>query len=88
MSDSTKGTKRPNIDTEDMSNKPTGGAYIPPMKLRMMQAQLQEKNTEAYQRFHWEQIKKRIHGQINRVNVSNIVDVARALLRENLLRGK
>jgi len=78
--------KRPLED--DLSLKPSGGAYIPPMKLKMMQAQLQDKNTEAYQRFNWEQIKKRIHGQINRVNVANIVDVARALLRENLLRGK
>lgn len=66
-----------------------GGAYIPPARLRMMQEQLQQdKNSEAYQRMNWERLKRKIHGQVNRVNVANIVDVARALLQENLIRGR
>jgi pre-mRNA-splicing factor CWC22 len=65
-----------------------GGAYIPPARLRMMQQQIQDKNSEAYQRMNWERLKRKIHGQVNRVNVANIVDVARALLQENLIRGR
>lgn len=66
-----------------------GGAYIPPARLRMMQQSLAaDKSSEAYQRANWERLKRKIHGQINRLNVSNIVDVARTLLRENLIRGR
>lgn len=65
-----------------------GGAYIPPARLRLMQQQISDKNSEAYQRMNWERIKRKIHGQVNRVNVANIVDVARALLQENLVRGR
>ena len=66
-----------------------GGAYIPPARLRMMQQNLAaDKSSEAYQRANWERLKRKIHGQINRLNVSNIVDVARTLLRENLMRGR
>jgi hypothetical protein len=66
-----------------------GGAYIPPARLRMMQQHLaDDKSSEAFQRANWERLKRKIHGQINRLNVSNIVDVARTLLRENLIRGR
>lgn len=65
-----------------------GGAYIPPAKLRMMQAQISDKSSEEYQRLNWENLKKKINGQVNRVNVSNIIDVARTLLQENIVRGK
>ena len=44
-----------------------GGAYIPPAKLRMMQAQVQDKNSVAYQRIAWEALKKSINGLINKV---------------------
>jgi pre-mRNA-splicing factor CWC22 len=65
-----------------------GGAYIPPAKLRRMQEQLaQNKNSEEYQRLNWELLKKHIHGQINKVNVSNIVNVVRELLQKNVIRG-
>ncbi|KAL3097946.1 hypothetical protein niasHS_000681 [Heterodera schachtii] len=66
-----------------------GGAYIPPAKLRMMmQQQSDDKQSEAFQRANWERLKRKIHGQVNRVNIANIVTVARALLQENLLRGR
>lgn len=42
----------------------TGGAYIPPAKLKMMQEQISDKNSEQYQRINWERLKKRIHGQV------------------------
>ena len=46
----------------------SGGAYIPPAKLRMMQAQIQDKSSVAYQRIAWEALKKSINGLINKVS--------------------
>lgn len=66
----------------------TGGAYIPPAKLRMMQAEITDKSSEAYQRISWEALKKSIHGFINKINVDNIGIVTRELLKENIVRGR
>ena len=53
------------------SSPPTGGAYIPPAKLRMMQSQIQDKSSVAYQRLAWEALKKSINGLINKVSLSS-----------------
>ncbi|MED6284777.1 hypothetical protein CHARACLAT_022442 [Characodon lateralis] len=66
----------------------TGGAYIPPAKLRMMQQQITDKSSLAYQRMSWEALKKSINGLINKVNVSNIVNIIQELLQENIVRGR
>uniref|UniRef100_A0A1I7Z6K5 MI domain-containing protein n=1 Tax=Steinernema glaseri TaxID=37863 RepID=A0A1I7Z6K5_9BILA len=64
------------------------GAYIPPAKLRMLQGQMVDKNSEESQRVNWERLKKKIHGQVNKVNAGNVVRVVRDLLKENVVRGK
>lgn len=80
---------QPAKPADDLSLTRAGNAYIPPAKLRMMmQQQNADKNSEAYQRMNWDRLKKKIHGQVNRVNVANIVDVVRTLLQENVMRGK
>ncbi|XP_053554494.1 pre-mRNA-splicing factor CWC22 homolog isoform X2 [Bombina bombina] len=66
----------------------TGGAYIPPAKLRMMQEQITDKSSLAYQRMSWEALKKSINGLINKVNVSNIGNIIQELLQENIVRGR
>ncbi|XP_029418410.1 pre-mRNA-splicing factor CWC22 homolog [Nannospalax galili] len=66
----------------------TGGAYIPPAKLRMMQEQITDKNSLAYQRMSWEALKKSINGLINKVNISNISIIIKELLQENIVRGR
>ncbi|XP_068185534.1 pre-mRNA-splicing factor CWC22 homolog isoform X2 [Antennarius striatus] len=66
----------------------TGGAYIPPAKLRMMQQQITDKSSLAYQRMSWEALKKSINGLINKVNVSNIFNIIQELLQENIVRGR
>lgn len=43
--------------------------------------------SEEYQRRNWELLKRHIHGQINKVNVSNIVNIVRELLQKNVIRG-
>lgn len=74
--------------TVDLLTSKTGGAYIPPAKLRMMQADITDKSGAAYQRIAWEALKKSIHGHINKVNTSNIGLITRELLRENIVRGR
>ncbi|XP_015592234.1 pre-mRNA-splicing factor CWC22 homolog [Cephus cinctus] len=74
--------------TVDLLTSKTGGAYIPPAKLRMMQAEITDKSGAAYQRIAWEALKKSIHGYINKVNTSNIRLITRELLRENIVRGR
>ncbi|KAG2459274.1 CWC22 factor, partial [Polypterus senegalus] len=66
----------------------TGGAYIPPARLRMMQEQITDKSSLAYQRMSWEALKKSINGLINKVNVSNIGNIINELLQENIIRGR
>ena len=66
----------------------TGGAYIPPAKLRMMQEQITDKSSLAYQRMSWEALKKSINGLINKVNISNISIIIQELLQENIVRGR
>ncbi|XP_055840264.1 pre-mRNA-splicing factor CWC22 homolog [Episyrphus balteatus] len=74
--------------TVDLLTSRTGGAYIPPAKLRMMQAEITDKASAAYQRIAWEALKKSIHGYINKVNVDNIGIITRELLKENIVRGR
>lgn len=72
----------------DLLTSKTGGAYIPPAKLRMMQAEITDKTSEAYQRISWEALKKSLHGFINKINIDNIGVVTRELLKENIVRGR
>lgn len=72
----------------DILTSKTGGAYIPPARLRMMQAEITDKSSIAYQRIAWEALKKSIHGYINKINVDNIAIITRELLKENIVRGR
>ncbi|XP_072393402.1 pre-mRNA-splicing factor CWC22 homolog [Diabrotica undecimpunctata] len=74
--------------TVDMLTSRTGGAYIPPAKLRLLQASITDKTSAAYQRIAWEALKKSVHGYINKINTSNIGIIARELLHENIVRGR
>ena len=48
----------------------TGGAYIPPARLRMMQEAITDKASAAYQRLTWEALKKSINGLVNKVRAN------------------
>ncbi|KFM62437.1 Pre-mRNA-splicing factor CWC22-like protein, partial [Stegodyphus mimosarum] len=69
-------------------NMRTGGAYIPPAKLRMMQENMKDKGSAEYQRIAWEALKKSIVGMTNKVNSSNIANIVPELFRENIIRGR
>ena len=81
-------TSKEDGQKEDIRNK-TGGAYLPPAKLRLLQEDITDKDGEAYQRLAWEELKKRINGLINKVNITNISSmVKKELFAVNLLRGR
>ncbi|KAH8880724.1 MIF4G-domain-containing protein [Thozetella sp. PMI_491] len=66
----------------------SGGTYIPPARLRALQAQITDKKSKEYQRMAWEALKKSIKGLINKINVSNIKHIIPELFGENLIRGR
>ncbi|KAF2709754.1 MIF4G-domain-containing protein [Pleomassaria siparia CBS 279.74] len=72
----------------DDSKTRAGGAYIPPARLRAMQAAITDKATPEYQRMAWEALKKSIQGMINKCNVANIKSIVPELFSENLVRGR
>lgn len=66
----------------------TGGAYIPPGRLKLMQKEITDKTSKEFQRLAWEALKKSINGLINKVNTSNVTIIVRELMKENLIRGR
>src|SRR5271170_6235258 len=58
----------PKEEYERLLNARSGGVYVPPARLRALQAQFTDKNTKEYQRMAWEALKKSINGLINKVN--------------------
>lgn len=69
-------------------NARSGGTYIPPARLRALQAQVTDKTSKEYQRMAWEALKKSINGLINKVNKSNIKSLVVEIFNENLVRGR
>jgi pre-mRNA-splicing factor CWC22 len=64
---------------------------VPPFKMRQILEKEMEnasEESEAYQRYMWEQLRKSINGIINKVNVHNIQNVVVELFNENLIRGR
>jgi pre-mRNA-splicing factor CWC22 len=72
----------------DDSQTRAGGAYIPPARLRAMQAAITDKKGPEFQRMAWEALKKSIQGMINKCNVANIKSIVPELFSENLIRGR
>lgn len=78
----------PKVEYEKLLSMRSGGTYIPPARLRALQAQITDKTSKEYQRMAWEALKKSINGLINKVNVSNIKHIVPELFGENLIRGR
>ncbi|KAF2815877.1 MIF4G-domain-containing protein, partial [Mytilinidion resinicola] len=77
--------RKPAIDD---SKTRAGGAYIPPARLRAMQAAITDKSSPEFQRMAWEALKKSIQGMINKCNTANIKQIVPELFAENLVRGR
>ncbi|KAK5111113.1 pre-mRNA-splicing factor cwc22 [Meristemomyces frigidus] len=73
---------------DKLLNMRSGGTYIPPARLKALQAQITDKTSKEYQRMAWEALKKSINGLINKVSVSNIKHIVPELFNENLIRGR
>lgn len=82
-----RGNKPNEVDALMLTTR-TGGAYIPPHRLRQMQQSITDNSSEAYQRITWEALKKSINGLINKVNTSNVKMIIPELFGENLIRGR
>ncbi|KAF2867950.1 hypothetical protein BDV95DRAFT_580975 [Massariosphaeria phaeospora] len=72
----------------DDSKTRAGGAYIPPARLKALQASITDKKSAEFQRMAWEALKKSIQGMINKCNVANIKMIVPELFAENLVRGR
>ena len=57
----------PREEYERLMNARSGGVYVPPARLRALQAQFTDKKSKEYQRMAWEALKKSINGLINKV---------------------
>ncbi|KAK0909800.1 pre-mRNA-splicing factor cwc22 [Friedmanniomyces endolithicus] len=73
---------------DKLLNMRSGGTYIPPARLKALQAQITDKTSKEYQRMAWEALKKSINGMINKVSISNIKHIVPELFNENLVRGR
>ncbi|KAK0646610.1 hypothetical protein B0T16DRAFT_413856 [Cercophora newfieldiana] len=73
---------------QKLLNLRSQGVYLPPQKLRALQALITDKTTKEYQRMAWEALKKSINGLVNKVNTANIKFVVPELFGENLIRGR
>ncbi|KAJ3518351.1 hypothetical protein NM688_g9450 [Phlebia brevispora] len=85
--------KEPEFDAKaewaKLTNTKSGGVYMPPARLRAMQAAAsKDKASPEYQRISWDALRKSITGIVNRVNVQNIKNVVPELFQENLIRGR
>ncbi|KAG8898271.1 pre-mRNA-splicing factor cwc22, partial [Tulasnella sp. 403] len=88
-----EGADKPAFDAQaefaKLLNSKSGGVYIPPARLRALQAAAStDKNSPEYQRLSWDALRKSITGIVNRVNIGNIKDVIPELFSENLIRGR
>ncbi|TPX12048.1 uncharacterized protein E0L32_007163 [Thyridium curvatum] len=73
---------------EKLLNARSGGVYIPPARLRALQAQITDKTSKEYQRMAWDALKKSINGLVNKANVANMKHIVPELFNENLIRGR
>lgn len=86
-------TKKPEFDAQaefaKLLNSKSGGVYVPPARLRALQAAASsDKASAEYQRLSWDALRKSITGIVNRVNIGNIKEIVPELFAENLIRGR
>lgn len=78
----------PPRERKPLSTGRAGGAYIPPFKLAQMMAEVEDKESVAYQRMTWDALRKSINGLVNKINTANIKHILPEVFSENLVRGR
>ena len=73
---------------EKLLSARSGGVYIPPARLRALQAQITDHTSKEFQRMAWEALKKSLQGLVNKANTANIRQIVPELFGENLIRGR
>jgi pre-mRNA-splicing factor CWC22 len=75
-------------ERKPLSTGRAGGAYIPPFKLAQLMAEVEDKESAAYQRMTWDALRKSINGLVNKINTANIKHILPEVFSENLVRGR
>lgn len=70
----------PKAEYERLLDARSGGVYVPPARLRALQAQFTDKGTKEYQRMAWEALKKSINGLINKAHSNFAISNDRLIL--------
>ena len=74
---------------KDFLSLRSGGAYVPPARLRALQASIpQDKKSEDFQRLAHDARKKSVNGLINKLNVGNIRSICEESFNENLFKAR
>ncbi|KAL9061587.1 MAG: hypothetical protein Q9162_000119 [Coniocarpon cinnabarinum] len=74
---------------KDFLSLRSGGAYIPPARLRAMQASItQDKKSEDFQRLAHDARKKSINGLVNKLNIGNIKAICEESFNEDLIKAR
>eukprot|EP01130_Rhizamoeba_saxonica_P001488 TRINITY_DN11345_c0_g1_i1.p1 TRINITY_DN11345_c0_g1~~TRINITY_DN11345_c0_g1_i1.p1 ORF type:complete len:662 (-),score=141.90 TRINITY_DN11345_c0_g1_i1:96-2045(-) len=80
--------KRKIIEVHQSMAGRTGGVYIPPFKMRLIEQAIEDKTSKEYQKLTWEALKKSINGIINKVSPVNLQNIVVEAFQENLIRGR
>lgn len=67
---SKKEMKQEALQVHQSATGRTGGVYIPPFKMRMIEKSIQDKSSEQYQRLTWDALKKSLNGIVNKVGMT------------------
>ncbi|KAG5437092.1 hypothetical protein PCANB_001213 [Pneumocystis canis] len=62
----------PRAEYERLMNTRAGGVYVPPARLKALQAHITDKESKEYQRMYWEALKKSINGLINKAQAVSL----------------
>lgn len=73
----------------DFAKLRSGGAYIPPARLKALQASIpQDTSSEDFQRLAHDARKKTINGLVNKLNVGNLKSIVLECFNENLTKAR
>ncbi|CAF2146382.1 unnamed protein product [Rotaria magnacalcarata] len=65
----------------------TGGLYIPPATLRLLDTSSVDKSSVEYQRTQWDALERNINLLVDQANESNICPIINELFKQNIVRG-
>ena len=79
-----------------LSMRPKSGVYVPPHKLRALAAAASSSSpadssspsSPAFQQLRWDDLRRSLHGLVNRLTSSNLTELLPLFFQHNLVRGR